>query len=575
MRLTASILATWLQLSAVLAKKPNIVFVLTDDQDLHLQSMDYVPLIKKHLADKGTSYKRHYCTTSQCCPSRVTLWTGKLAHNTNVTDVLPPWGGYPKFVDQGLNENWLPVWLQEAGYDTYYTGKLFNSHSVDNYDKPFPAGWTGSDFLLDPFTYAYMTPWYQRNREPPVAYDGINTQTLISEKALGFLDDAISNPDKPFFIGIAPIAPHSNMYIDENDVRHWGPPIPLDKHAHLFPDAQVPRTPNFNPDVESGGSWVRGLRKQDDDVVEYNDHYYRERLRSLQSVDELVDDVIKRLEAAKLLDNTYIIYTSDNGFHIGQHRMQPGKMCGYEEDINVPLIIRGPGVPKGEVSNVVTAHVDLAPTIMQLAGIPLRDDFDGAAIPLTKPEQKKAVNKRQEHVTVEFWGMAYMEGGVVFRGGETDVVLNNTYKSLRVIDVKKNDYNFYYSIWCNNEHELYDMKTDPYQMTNLLHPTAKPPKTILGRPFEAVVARLDALLFVLKSCKQKTCVEPWRALHPAGNVDNLKDALNQRFDDFYIKQQKKVRFERCEAGLIIDAEGPQFETDGLLYRDGSSWSEWT
>lgn len=92
MRLTESILATWLQLSAVLAKKPNIVFVLTDDQDLHLQSMDYVPLIKKHLTDKGTSYKRHYCTTSQCCPSRVTLWTGKLAHNTNVTDVLPPWG---------------------------------------------------------------------------------------------------------------------------------------------------------------------------------------------------------------------------------------------------------------------------------------------------------------------------------------------------------------------------------------------------------------------------------------------------------------------------------------------------
>lgn len=366
------------------------------------------------------------------------------------------------------------MWLQEAGYDTYYTGKLFNSHSVENYDNPFPAGWTGSDFLLDPFTYSYMTPWYQRNREPPVAHEGINTQDLISEKALGFLDDAISNPDKPFFIGIAPIAPHSNMYIDENDVRHWGPPIPLDKHAHLFPDAQVPRTPNFNPDVESGGNWVRGLRKQDDDIVEYNDHYYRERLRSLQSVDELVDDVIKRLEAAKLLDNTYIIYTSDNGFHIGQHRMQPGKMCGYEEDINVPLIIRGPGVPKGEVSDVVTAHVDLAPTIMQLAGIPLRDDFDGAAIPLTKPEQKKAVNKRQEHVTVEFWGKAYMEGGVVFRGGETDEVLNNTYKSLRVIDVKKNDYNFYYSIWCNNEHELYDMKVRDSDHANLLSPLHAP-----------------------------------------------------------------------------------------------------
>ena len=354
------------------------------------------------------------------------------------------------------------MWLQEAGYNTYYAGKLFNSHSLDTYDKPFPAGWTGSDFLLDPFTYSYMSPRYQRNREPPVAYDGVNTINLTSEKALGFLDDAISNRDKPFFIGIAPIAPHSNLVRrDENQAAVWGPPVPLDKHAHLFSDAQVPRTPNFNPDVESGASWVRGLHKQGDENIEYNDHYYRQRLRALQSVDELVDDIIKRLEAAKLLDNTYIFYSSDNGFHIGHHRMQPGKMCGYEEDINVPLIVRGPGVPEGEVSDVVTAHVDLAPTLMELAGIPLRNDFDGAAIPLTKPDQKKAVKERHEHVAVEFWGRAMTEGGVVFRADEPAIILNNTYKSLRIIDVKKNDYNFYYSIWCNNEHELYDMKVSP------------------------------------------------------------------------------------------------------------------
>jgi arylsulfatase A-like enzyme len=93
MRFTGSILATGLLLSAgALAKKPNIVFILTDDQDLHMQSMDYLPLIKKHITDKGTFYKRHYCTTALCCPSRVTLWTGKHAHNTNVTDVNPPWG---------------------------------------------------------------------------------------------------------------------------------------------------------------------------------------------------------------------------------------------------------------------------------------------------------------------------------------------------------------------------------------------------------------------------------------------------------------------------------------------------
>jgi len=93
-------------------------------------------------------------------------------------------------------------------------------------------------------------------------------------------------------------------------------------------------------------------------------------------------------------------------------------------------------------------------------------------------------------------------------------------------------------------------------------------------PLSKVIARLDALVFVLKSCKAQTCVRPWHALHPAGNVQNLHDALSQRFDVFYETQQKKVAFSRCEYGQLLDAEGPQFETDGLVYRNGVRWSEW-
>lgn len=124
--------------------RPNIVFILTDDQDLRLNSLDYVPSIQKHLLSQGTFYTRHYCTVALCCPSRVSLWTGKTAHNTNVTDVTPPYGGYPKFVSQGLNNNFLPIWLQDAGYNTYYTGKLFNSHTVNNYHSPHVNGFNGS-----------------------------------------------------------------------------------------------------------------------------------------------------------------------------------------------------------------------------------------------------------------------------------------------------------------------------------------------------------------------------------------------------------------------------------------------
>ena len=126
-------------------KKPNFIFILTDDQDLHLDSLSYMPQLKKHITDQGTAFEKHYCTIAICCPSRVSLLTGRAAHNTNVTDVSPPYGGYPKFISEGWNEKYLPVWLQEAGYDTYYTGKLMNGFSTSAYNKPYPKGWTGTD----------------------------------------------------------------------------------------------------------------------------------------------------------------------------------------------------------------------------------------------------------------------------------------------------------------------------------------------------------------------------------------------------------------------------------------------
>lgn len=157
---------------------------------------------------------------------------------------------------------------------------------------------------------------------------------------------------------------------------------------------------------------------QNQSVVDYNDHFYRSRLRALQGVDELVDGLVTRLEQSGQLDNTYIIYTSDNGFHIGQHRLPPGKTCGFEEDIRVPLFIRGPGVAKGYVQDAVTTHVDLAPTLFHLAGIPPRDDFDGTAIPMT-PEFE---GERHEHVTVEYWGSAVVEG--IYSGiGQSNVFM--------------------------------------------------------------------------------------------------------------------------------------------------------
>ncbi|KAF7171980.1 hypothetical protein CNMCM5623_004239 [Aspergillus felis] len=341
-------------------------------------------------------------------------------------------------------------------------------------------------------------------------------------------------------------------------------PIPEERHKHLFADAKVPRTPNFNPKVSlsssprptevltskpSGVSWIHDLPYRNQTEVDYNDHYYRQRLRALQGVDELVDQLITRLEQSDKLDNTYIIYTSDNGFHIGQHRLPPGKTCGIDEDIRVPFFIRGPGIPEGAKQDIVTTHIDVAPTLFTLAGLPLRDDFDGTPMQITD-----ATATLHEHVAVEYWGQAMLEGGISNLG--TPTVPNNTYKAVRILS---DEHNLYYSVWCNNEHELYDLTADPYEINNL-HPSAREGEAdkvhIMGFDISKVVPRLDALLLVLKSCQGKTCVKPWDVLHPDGSVQNLLDAMDHKYDTFY-RDQFKVSFDRCEYGYVIDAEGPQ------------------
>jgi arylsulfatase A-like enzyme len=237
---------------------------------------------------------------------------------------------------------------------------------------------------------------------------------VLAQKAYTLLEEA-AEAQRPFFLTVAPSAPHCNVFmngtgLDEHPVFDFGAPIPAKRHEQLFDDAKVPRTPSFNPEIPSGANWIKTLGRQNETNVEYNDHFYRNRLRALQAVDEMVDGIFSRLEELSLLDNTYVVYSSDNGYHIGQHRLQPGKSCGFEEDINVPLIIRGPGVRENATTDIVTTHTDLAPTFFRLLGIPLRSDFDGEPIPVTEEQIESPYLERQEHVTVEYWGFAAGEG---------------------------------------------------------------------------------------------------------------------------------------------------------------------
>ncbi|PPJ57714.1 hypothetical protein CBER1_00089 [Cercospora berteroae] len=600
------------------AKQPNIIFILTDDQDLHMDSLSYMPYLKEHITEQGTTFGRHYCTVAQCCPSRVTIWTGKAAHNTNVTDVNPPYGGWPKFVAQGFNSSYLPIWLQELGYATYYIGKLFNAHSVENYDSPRAAGWTGSEFLLNPYTYEYLNATFVRNHDGhPVSYEGQYSTDVISEMALGFLGDALQEYQeikKPFFMTIAPNAPHSNVHmntlIDGNfseGSNTQSPPVPAARHAHLFEDLVVPRTPHFNPENPHSVSWIEKLPRQNQTNVEFNDHFYRSRLRALQAVDEMVDAVFAKLDRAGVTDETYVFFSTDNGYHIGQHRLQPGKQCPFEEDIHIPLIVRGPGIPKNWSTEIVTTHTDLAPTFVKLAGGELQDDFDGQVLPLhglSRSDTPEAEISQQpeydsgkwlsataedwttEHINIEAWGVIMSEGN-----HGSILYPNHTYKALRIIG---KSYSLLYTIWCSGEHELYDLIQDPYEMKNLyaqnhtstfitvddlsdqneyqsdifispvtlaqaplldstLHPQREPYTFTIGK----LLDRLDTLTMVLKTCKGRSCTHPWEVLHPAQDVRSLKDAMNDRYDGFYAQQQN-VKFDRCEKGYILESEGPVY-----------------
>ena len=419
-------------------------------------------------------------------------------------------------------------------------------------------------FLLEPYTYQYFNTVFTNGPNEPLLYDlTTHTTDLTEAKTLAFLDDAAKS-GRPWFMMVAPLSPHVELLGTNNQAKpnvSYGPgilnpPVPQPKYANAFPGAKVPRTPNFNPSFPSGGGWIRNLPQQDDANVASNDDLYRNRLQVLAGVDDMIGNFVSALEDKGILDNTYIVYSADNGYHIGQHRLQPGKKCAVETDINIPLLIRGPDVPRNVVTSISSSHTDLAPTFFKMMGILPRKDFDGGAIPYTIAEINARKGK-SEHVQVEFWGT---QTGGEGKYGSSVPPSNNTYKAMRLFG---EGYSVFYSVWCGGVHELYDMVQDPYQLTNIYTPpnatsnpftNAPPTLSIASRPQKPVQDRLDALLLVLKSCAGSTCHRPWSVFHPQGNVNSLLDALDTRYDDFYAGQPK-VKFEWCDLGLIPEAEG--------------------
>ncbi|KAM0753492.1 putative arylsulfatase precursor [Meredithblackwellia eburnea MCA 4105] len=566
-----------------LQKRKNIILFLTDDQDITtLDDRRYLPHISKHLRDEGTVFEHFTAPVSVCCPSRVSLLRNQYAHNHNVTFVTSPWGGWNIFNEYGYVHHTLPDFLRQQDYNTFYVGKYMNEHTVDNCASKPVSGYNGSDFLVDPYTYDYINPAISHDNQPAVIYRDTYSTDLIRDLSLKRLNQALDDEDRPFFLGIAPIACHSWI---NTDLANITSDIPLahHRHARLFTDVQAPRVESWNK--QGGVSWVKDLPELNSTVEAYLDEFYRGRLRALQPVDELVDQVVERLRAAGQLNNTYIFYTADNGYSFGRHRRQPGKTLSFEEDVRVPFIVRGPGVPKGKV-NTLSSHsiVDLSATILDIAGAQTDYESDGKPIPITEESSKDVTHRTSRHSIQEYWVLGVTEG--FWAQG---VYENNTYRNIRVHDeTEKGNFTFSYSVWCTGERELYDLEKDPYQTNNILadlnslgrfapfdsrfNTKSKP---VLTPALQRIATRLDSLTLVLKTCKGETCANPWKALFPdfsltGGEISSLSQGLETRFDE-YFTNLPRVEFSTCALGYQSRLEKPEWTPELAYGHNGGSF----
>lgn len=434
--------------------KPNIILILTDDQDS--ESVKFMPQVQANLVQKGTSFNDAFVSTPLCCPSRSTFLRGQYEHNHGVLTNSAPDGGYTKFHDLGLEESTVATWLRDGGYQTVLIGKYLNEYN----ETTIPPGWStwmarmskdantssGRAFVLNINGKLVKYP-----------YAEYHDTDVLRERANSYIRRR-EGKSQPFFMYLATRSPHKPA---SNAPRHDG----------MFTEEPLPKPPNFNEeDVSDKPGWVRWRERLTPEQIREVTLNYRKRLRSLQAVDEMVAALVKNLRETGKLDNTYIIFTSDNGWEQGEHRLAYGKGTPYEESIKVPFIVRGPGVPQDLRLDHMILNNDFAPTVAELAGVTPPSFVDGKSIqPLLQKTHPKPSEWRSQ-ILIEHVGRS---------GAPYIAVRTQTAKYVEYID--------------SGEKELYKLNEDPYELASR-HETA--PK---------LLAAMQTRLERLKDCSGETC----------------------------------------------------------------------
>jgi arylsulfatase A-like enzyme len=493
---------------------PNIILIYLDDLDASPEVLATMPNLQQLLVQQGTSFANALVAMPSCCPSRASLLTGQYVHNHGIIGNTYPYGGFQKFYETGQEQQTIATHLQSAGYRTMFVGKYLNGYPNGASQTYVPPGWSEwYAYLGGGGLYFHYTlnenGQLVRYIERPEDY----STDVYTRKVVDFIQrNSQSQSVEPFFVLVAPFAPHLPAY-------------PAPRHAVLFPKLRAPRSPAFNEtDVSDKPNWVRKQPPLSSDEIKTIDQIYRNRLRSLQAADEMIAQIVATLEEVGQLEKTYLIFSSDNGFHLGEHRLLLGKGTPYEEAIRVPLIVRGPGVPPGETRDQVVTNVDLASTFADWARQPFNESAtDGRSLspllitqtitvtwrtavlfenpPRTAPAPGVNIQAPDHRNEDDDYDARYLvEVAAAGRSAEPRQVAGQAAALIDAVDGVANlglhTGALKYVEYKTGERELYDLTQDPYELTNLVAST----------PAEQLV-ELATWLAILKSCAGASCRE--------------------------------------------------------------------
>ena len=433
-----------LQTGAAGNGRPNIVFVLTDDLSMDL--LRYMPAVKA-LEHRGVTFTNYFVSDSLCCPSRASIFTGDYPHDTHIWTNDSPTGGFALFDSLDEQIHTFNNVLSHDGYRTAMMGKYLNGYLTNPtastaINRFIPTGWSDWDVA----GWGYPEYGYLFNDEGKVSRYGHKPKdyltSVIAHKGIGFINRSAAS-GQPFFLELATFSPHT-------------PYTPAPRDLHLFPGLKAPEPPNFDRLPTGAPRWLADHPKLSERQIRQINEAFRKRAQAVQSVDRMITGVEATLKADRILNNTYIVFSSDNGLHTGEYRLMPGKLTAFDTDIHVPLVIAGPGTKPGTSSNALTENVDLAKTFAAIGGVNNMQNDGHSLVPLLHGG------------TPTGWRNALLveHEGPVTNPADPDIQnrISGNPPSYEAMRTRR----FLYVEYDTGEREFYNLQDDPYEMHNII-----------------------------------------------------------------------------------------------------------